>query len=118
MEAAAVDAGHCRCQALARRRHQRATCDGDREAHRRGTVDATQSLAHTARREACRARAPSFGWRLIKYKFHVTVMVEVTCFEFGSKSSILVIRETTALSQDLTIADGSLSQDGWNTRKS
>ena len=40
-------------------------------------------------------------------------MVAVTCF--GVWVKILVIRETTALSQDLPIADGSLSQDGWGT---
>ena len=51
-----------------------------------------------------------------KYKFRVTVIGAVTRFGVGVQN--LVIRETTALTQDLPIADGSLSQDRWGTWKS
>ena len=55
----------------------------------------------------------SFPWRFGKYKFHVTVMVAVTCFEVWVETA--AVRESTALTQDLPIADGSLSQDRWGT---
>ena len=40
-------------------------------------------------------------------------MVAVTCFEVWVETA--AVRESTALTQDLPIADGSLSQDRWGT---
>ena len=48
-----------------------------------------------------------FSWRFRKYKFRVTVMAAVTCFEVWVETA--AVRQTTTLTQDFTIADDSLS---------